>query len=93
MNGLQYSRGTLSAAFHPEVNADDVTTPSTVGMTAGGQVMNYGPKVFLLGGRHRLKAMAQLYVDGDRSWTEQLILIRLIFRKHWVAISEGERTK
>lgn len=60
-----YSRGTLSVDSHRGVSTDDVTTQSTVRMTAVSQVLNNGAKVLFLGRLQRLRAMRQLHVVGD----------------------------
>lgn len=47
------------------MGADDVTTTSSGGMTAGRQGLNDSTKVSLLDGLQRLEAIRPLYVEGD----------------------------
>lgn len=55
--GVNSAHGTLSVAFHPDVSADDMTTPSKDGMTARRQVLNNDANVFFVDGHHRTVAI------------------------------------
>lgn len=66
MCGLNYSRGTLSVTFKPEVRAEDLNTPLTGSATVGRIILNNVAKALLRDGRPRMEAMQQLYVGDSR---------------------------
>lgn len=76
--GFGYSRDTLLVTFHRGVCASNVTSPTTDGRTVGRQIMDNDENIFLLDGRHRLKAMQLLQVDSDLGYNQQYIQIFLI---------------
>lgn len=63
--GFDYSSGTISVTLHPVMSVVDLTTPSTDGMKLGCQVLSNYAKVLLLDGRHILKGVRQLHVEGE----------------------------
>lgn len=65
MYAFDYSGGTLSVTFHPELSADDMTVPSTKGMTDDGKAFSNGANVFIIDGRHFLKTMQRIHVNSD----------------------------
>lgn len=90
MYGFYYSQGTLSVTFYHVLNAHDVTTSSTGGVTAGCHVLNNRAKRFFLDGRHLPQVMRQLHMGRDEGWIQQHILLRLIVHKDRVEISEAK---
>lgn len=93
MDGSYYSRCTLLVAFHAEMRADDVNTPSSGCNTAGRYVLNNDAAVSWLNGLHRLEAMGQLHVESGVCLSEQLTLVRHIVREYKLALSETDGTK
>lgn len=91
MYGFDFSRGPLSVMSHTWVCADDMTTSSTGGITAGRQVVNNGDKVLLLDGRHCLQVMRQLHVRSDVGRLQQHRVAHPIVMEARVATCKGER--
>lgn len=88
MFGIDYSRITLSVAFHHGVSANDVNMHSTEGITVDLQVMYNNAKVLLLDGRYRMEVMLQLHEICDVKWIQQHIQVRPIIREDKVSFSE-----
>lgn len=87
---FDYSSRTLSVPFYPGVSADNMSTPSTGGMTVRRQVLINDAKGLFLDGRQCLEAMRQLHVKGDIGWLQQHILVCVLLRDDSVVIDEAK---
>lgn len=63
--GTGHSRGTRSFTFHPEMSAEYVTIPTTVGMTAGRRILNKDARVLWPEGSQLLEPIRQPHVYSD----------------------------
>lgn len=88
--GSDYSCGTLSITFLPEVSVKEITTYSTDCTKAGRGLLNTGGKVLLLKRCYRLKALQQCHVERNKGWIQHQIQACLIGLEYEVANSEAK---
>lgn len=79
--GFAYSCGALAETFHRVIGRNDLTAPLAGGKSVGCQVLKNGVKAMFLEGRHRLRALLQLHVEGHVGCLHQHILIGLLVRE------------
>lgn len=93
MHGFDCCCEALSVTLHTGMSADYVITSSIGSMKFGRHFLINGAEVFSLDGRHVLKPIQELQVDGDVGSTLQYLWARLIVPEDRVPISDAEGTE